>query len=140
MLLHPQLQQDCFILGQFELSALLLLNDAQYPWFILVPQRENISEIHHLSSAEQQLFIQESSLLALAIEKTFAADKINIAALGNMVPQLHIHHIARFKADKAWPKPVWGMFPAIAYTANAAQTIREQMTSALPSLRPIQGA
>jgi diadenosine tetraphosphate (Ap4A) HIT family hydrolase len=137
MILHPQLQQDCFIIGTFELSLVLLLNDSQYPWFILVPQRANISEIHHLSQEEQQQFIRESSTLATAIEKTFSADKMNVAALGNMVPQLHIHHIARFKDDIAWPKPVWGLFPAKPYAKDAHQDIISRIKTHLPSLQSI---
>ena len=127
MILHPQLEKDCFVVGQFPLCALLLLNDANYPWFILVPQREGITEIHQLSEEDQQQLMRESSLLAAAIEKEFNADKINIAALGNMVPQLHIHHIVRYKSDPAWPAPVWGKFPAIPYTPADAERLSERM-------------
>lgn len=116
MILHDQLKQDCFVLGRFSLSALLLMNDSRYPWFILVPQREGIREIYQLSEADQQQLIHESSLLAACIEKEFKADKINIAALGNVVPQLHIHHIVRYRTDPVWPAPVWGKMPATAYS------------------------
>ncbi len=135
MILHPQLRQDCFILGSFELSLLLLLNDSQYPWFILVPQRENIREIHDLNTADQQQLMTESCLLAKTIASLFDADKINVAALGNMVPQLHMHHIARFTSDKAWPKPVWGAFPAVPYSEAQVQTIKEQILTAIPALQ-----
>ncbi len=137
MILHPQLKQDCFILGSFELSLLLLLNDSQYPWFILVPQRENIREIHQLSPEEQQQLIKESSLLAKTIETLFKADKINVAAIGNMVPQLHVHHIARFTTDIAWPKPVWGTFPAVPYNEEQVQSIRQDIVAAIPSLQQL---
>jgi len=137
MILHPQLKQDCFVLGRFDLSLLLLLNDSQYPWFILVPQRENIKEIHHLTESEQQQFMKESSKLASALETTFRADKINVAALGNMVPQLHIHHIARFTTDPAWPKPVWGVLPAIPYTQEQADAMKQQILSALPEIKAV---
>ncbi len=90
--------------------------DANYPWFILVPDRENITEIHQLDDTEQQQLIIESSALSRTISMQFNADKINIAALGNMVPQLHIHHIVRYKTDAAWPAPVWGKLPAKPYT------------------------
>jgi len=123
MILHPQLEQDCFVVGRFPLSVLLLLNDANYPWFILVPQRQDVSEIHQLSETDQQQLMRESSLLAACIEKEFKADKINIAALGNMVPQLHIHHIVRYKDDPAWPAPVWGKFPAVAYSEAVAASL-----------------
>jgi diadenosine tetraphosphate (Ap4A) HIT family hydrolase len=83
------------VVGRFSLCHLLLMNDANYPWFILVPDRQNISEIFQLSPVDRQLLTEESSCLAESLAQTFAADKINIAALGNMVPQLHIHHIVR---------------------------------------------
>lgn len=137
MILHPQLQQDCFILGQFELCLLLLMNDNQYPWFILVPQRENIREIHHLTADEQIQLMQESSRLASALEQAFAADKINVAALGNVVPQLHIHHIARYTTDAAWPKPVWGLLPAKPYTDDEFQVVSQHIKAHLPMLQEV---
>jgi len=123
MILHAQLEKDCFVIGRFSLCALLLLNDSRYPWFILVPQREGITEIHQLTAADQQQLMRESCLLAAWIEKEFNADKINVAALGNMVPQLHIHHIVRYKTDPAWPAPVWGKFPAVPYDTAAVAEI-----------------
>jgi diadenosine tetraphosphate (Ap4A) HIT family hydrolase len=127
MILHPQLEQDCSVVGQFPLCVLLLLNDANYPWFILVPQREGITEIHQLSEEDQQQLMRESSMLAVCIEKEFKAEKINIAALGNMVPQLHIHHIVRYKSDLAWPAPVWGKFPTSSYATADAEQLSERM-------------
>ena len=90
--------------------------DANYPWFILVPDRENITEIHQLNDNDQQQLITESSKLSAVVSEQFNADKINIAALGNLVPQLHIHVIARHTTDVAWPAPVWGKHPAIPYS------------------------
>ncbi len=130
-MLHPQLQQDCFVAGRFPLSVLLLHNDANYPWFILVPQRRDVSEIHQLSTADQQQLTRESSRLAACIEREFKADKINIAALGNIVPQLHIHHIVRYKTDPAWPAPVWGKIPAVPYSKQAAASLCARMRTAL---------
>ena len=92
------------------------MKDSNYPWFILVPDRENITEIHQLNESDQQQLIAESSTLARIIDKQFNADKINIAALGNLVSQLHIHHIVRYKTDAAWPSPVWGKIPAKPYS------------------------
>jgi len=123
MILHPQLEQDCFVLGCFPLSVLLLMNDSRYPWFVLVPQRQGISEIHQLSDQDQQQLMRESSVLAGCIETEFNADKINIAALGNVVPQLHIHHIVRYRNDPAWPAPVWGKFPALAYSQQDSDAL-----------------
>ena len=103
------------------------MKDANYPWFILVPDRENISEIHQLAPTDQQQLIVESSMLSKTISEQFMADKINIAALGNVVPQLHIHHIVRYKTDAAWPAPVWGKHPALPYT----ETSIDQLVSKL---------
>ena len=114
--LHPQLENDCIKLGEFTLCSLLLVNDSNYPWFILLPNRENISELHHLQTMDQQQFLIESMYLSQCLEDVFEPDKLNIAALGNVVPQLHIHHIVRFKSDACWPLPVWGNRPAVAYT------------------------
>lgn len=114
--LYPQLAADCIVLGDFPISRLLLLNDANYPWFILVPRRSGATEIYHLSEEEQSALIKESSYLASNLADTFAARKMNVASLGNMVPQLHIHHIVRYEDDAAWPAPVWGKVEAIPYS------------------------
>jgi len=111
------------VVGRFALSALLLLDDSTFPWFILVPQRQNVREIHQLSEPDQQQLMRESSLLAACIEKEFHADKINIAALGNVVPQLHIHHIVRYRTDPVWPAPVWGKLPPMAYSKSDADDL-----------------
>lgn len=113
--LHPQLAADCFVVGDLPLCRVLMMNEARYPWFILVPRRAGMREIHHLSAADQQQFWQESAQFSQLLEDQFQPDKLNVAALGNMVPQLHIHHIARYKEDAAWPAPVWGKFTPQAY-------------------------
>ena len=114
--LHPTLKKDCIELGQLELCRVLLMNDSQFPWLILVPERENISEIYQLTADDQQQLVRESSYIAEQLAILFQADKMNIAALGNMVPQLHIHHVVRYKTDKAWPAPIWGKFDAVTYS------------------------
>jgi len=129
--LHSQLKKDSIKIGHFSLSQLLLINDSQYPWFVLVPERINLIEIYQLSEPEQILLQQESSLLASTLVNCFKADKINIAAIGNLVPQLHIHHIVRYKHDVAWPAPVWGKFDAIPYTEQQIKKIKIQMADAL---------
>ncbi|MDN3610630.1 HIT domain-containing protein [Vibrio ostreicida] len=106
--LHPQLLKDTDIIGHLPLCLVLLHKDNAVPWVILVPKRENLTELHQLSLSDQQQFLLESRAVSLAIEKTFQPDKLNLGAIGNRVPQLHIHHIARFKNDLAWPEPVWG--------------------------------
>ncbi|MCK9396564.1 MAG: HIT family protein [Methylobacter sp.] len=114
--LHPRLEQDCITIGRFELCRLLMMNDSRYPWFILVPERADLQEIYQLSKAERELLTEESSYLAENMAALYKADKMNIAAIGNLVPQLHIHHIVRYQTDKAWPAPVWGKFAAVPYT------------------------
>ncbi len=113
--LHPRLQQDCISIGRFDLCRLLMMNDSQYPWFILVPEIVDVSELYQLTKAQRALFIEESCYLAEQLAELFNADKMNIANIGNMVAQLHIHHIVRYQTDIAWPAPVWGKFPAISY-------------------------
>ncbi len=115
--LHPQLLADTLLLGKFDLSWVLLHRDANYPWCILVPAREDVREIHHLDTEDQYALIRESSHLAEVMTDLFAPKKMNLAALGNRVPQLHLHHVARFENDAAWPNPIWGAVPALDYQA-----------------------
>jgi diadenosine tetraphosphate (Ap4A) HIT family hydrolase len=129
--LHPQLERDTIHVGDFELCHVLLMNDVRYPWVILVPQRENKSEIYQLTESEQQQLLTESSFLCQAMSELFSADKMNIGALGNMVEQLHIHHIARFKTDATWPKPVWGIGQAETYSDIAKTAMLSQLRQAL---------
>jgi diadenosine tetraphosphate (Ap4A) HIT family hydrolase len=131
--LHPQLAKDCLLLGHFPLCRLLLMNDTNYPWFILVPNRDDVSEIYQLEDADQALLIRESSSLSACLMQVFKGDKLNVAALGNIVPQLHIHHIVRYKNDSAWPGPVWGKVPAEPYTQEQLVAITQQVLSALPA-------
>ena len=114
--LHLRLQQDCISIGRFELCRLLMMNDNQYPWFILVPEIADVSELYQLDKTQREIFMAESCYLAEQLADLFQADKINIANIGNMVPQLHIHHIVRYQTDIAWPAPVWGKFAAVPYT------------------------
>ena len=113
--IHPQLLNDCLVLGRFSLCHLLLVKDSNYPWFILVPDRDGIQEIYQLSESDQVQLINESSMVSEKLMRIFEGDKLNVAALGNQVPQLHLHHIVRFKTDPAWPGPIWGKVPALAY-------------------------
>jgi diadenosine tetraphosphate (Ap4A) HIT family hydrolase len=123
--LHPQLKKDCVSLGRLNLCQLLIMNDSQFPWFILVPEIYGITEIYQLSKQQQNALIEESSVLAELLNKHFKADKINIAAIGNLVPQLHVHHVVRYHSDKAWPAPVWGKFSTIPYTEQELlETVR----------------
>jgi len=114
--LHTQLAKDCVLLGDLPLCRVLLMNDELYPWLILVPRREQIAEIFQLSRLDQQQLMDEASSVASVLAGHFCADKMNVAALGNMVPQLHLHIIVRYRGDAAWPRPVWGAAPAQLYT------------------------
>ncbi len=121
--LHAQLVKDCFQVMDLSLCRLLLLNDANYPWMILVPMRNNISEIYQLNAVDRSQLMVESDVLSRFMVKQFNPDKLNIAALGNLVPQLHIHHIARYQDDPVWPAPVWGKKTAKAYTEDEANRL-----------------
>lgn len=122
--LHPQLAKDCVVLGDLALSRVLLCKDSNYPWLILVPKREEVREIHDLIKADQLQLIEESSAVSVLLAEHFGADKMNVAALGNMVPQLHLHHVVRFTDDAAWPKPIWGVVDSRPYSdQNLQKTI-----------------
>lgn len=137
--LHPRLQHDCIIIGSFELSLLLLMNDNHYPWFILVPQRADVSEIYQLNENDRQLLQTESCVLAQTLATVYHADKMNIAAIGNLVPQLHLHHVARYQTDAAWPAPIWGKFPATSYSDEQIAKQKQLVQAALsPSLKFIE--
>ena len=125
--LDSRLQQDSLVLGEFPLCQLLLSKDANYPWFILVPKRAGISELFELDAAEQQQLWQETTLLAEALKASYAADKMNVATLGNVVSQLHMHVIVRQRDDAAWPAPVWGKCAPVGYTDDQLQAVRQRL-------------
>lgn len=127
--LAPQLAADCIVLGDLALCRVLLMNDARYPWLILVPRRADITELYQLSAVEQAQLMVESSQVGTALMTIFSGDKLNIAALGNVVPQLHIHHVVRYKADETWPAPVWGKGKAIAYLPEELVAVREALAT-----------
>jgi diadenosine tetraphosphate (Ap4A) HIT family hydrolase len=128
--LHPQLAQDTFFVGDFPLSTCRLMNDMQFPWLILVPRVPGITELYELSQADQEQFLRESSWLSSQLARVFRADKMNVAALGNVVPQLHFHHVVRYQNDVAWPKPVWGT-PAVPYSNDVLAHMRQTLMLAL---------
>jgi len=125
--LDPRLVTDTIAIGDFPLCRLLLMNDSQYPWFILVPRRAGVTELYHLPAAEQQQLMAEISELSETLADLFQARKMNVATLGNMVPQLHVHVIARQATDPAWPGPVWGKVPAIPYTTEELARVRSKL-------------
>jgi len=129
--LDPRLAADTFLVGETPLCQLLLMNDARYPWLILVPRRGDITEPFELGEADQAQLWQESMRLGEAMKAHFAADKLNIAALGNQVAQLHVHHIARFHVDAAWPGPVWGVGSAVPYGDAARDALMGELRGVL---------
>jgi diadenosine tetraphosphate (Ap4A) HIT family hydrolase len=128
--LDYRLQNDCVEVGSLMVSRILLMKDANYPWLILVPQRDDVSEVYHLDVDDQEQLIWESSFVAERLMETYGGDKMNIAALGNVVPQLHIHHVMRKQSDPAWPNPVWGAVPSKAYSRSALRYRVEQLQEA----------
>ncbi|WXL24324.1 HIT domain-containing protein [Ectopseudomonas mendocina] len=129
--IDSQLQRDTVWLGDFPLSSLLLMNDSQYPWFILVPRREDVSELFQLSAEDQQQLWHETTSLAETLKDCFAADKMNVATLGNVVSQMHMHVIVRRKTDVSWPAPVWGRHPAKPYTPDELEALKVRLRAVL---------
>ncbi len=125
--LDSRLQQDTLLVGDFPLCRLLLMNDRQYPWFILVPRREDVSELFQLDANDQLALWQETTALAELLKDTFAADKMNVATLGNMVSQLHMHVIVRRRDDAAWPAPVWGKHAAQPYSEEQVAAVKARL-------------
>lgn len=124
--LHAQLDKDTVPVGDLALSRVLLMNDGNYPWLILVPRCDDAIELFQLSPIDQRQLIGEISAVSAALASHFHADKINVAALGNIVPQLHVHIIVRYQDDAAWPRPVWGAKPPRPYSEEVlAATVAE---------------
>jgi diadenosine tetraphosphate (Ap4A) HIT family hydrolase len=134
--LHSQLATDCIELANLPLCKLLLCNDSAYPWFILVPKINDITDIYQLDWQQQQQLLNESSLLSELVMQTFSGDKMNVAALGNMVEQLHVHHVVRYKNDISWPKPIWGQQPLTPYTDIELVALKDKL---LPKLAAVFG-
>lgn len=132
--LDPVLLHDCEVLGSFDLCQVLLMRDANYPWCILVPNVPGACEIFDLSAQQQQQLNLESNTLLAYLSREFQADKMNVAALGNVVSQLHIHHIVRYHNDVAWPKPVWGVCPAKAYDDKGLNELTSRLCNGFAQL------
>lgn len=129
-----RLLNDCEVIGKFDLCHVLLMRDANYPWCVLVPDREGMKEVFDLSEADQKQLNLESNTVLKYLKGAFNADKMNVAALGNIVSQLHIHHIVRYETDKAWPGPVWGAFPSEAYSEDALEKCITRLKQGFASL------
>jgi len=130
-LLDKTLNKDSVAMGEFTLCRLLLMNDSQFPWFVLVPMREDKSEVYQLSDKDQSQLWLESRLLSVALMDLYKGDKLNIAAIGNVVSQLHLHHVVRFKEDACWPKPIWGQLPMKAYNTDHVEKIKQSLLAPL---------
>jgi diadenosine tetraphosphate (Ap4A) HIT family hydrolase len=107
--LHPQLARDTIAIGDLTLSRVLLMADANYPWLLLVPRRSGLVELLDLDEADRAQLMSEITHASRGLKTVTLCDKLNIAAIGNIVSQLHIHIVARRRTDSAWPKPVWGL-------------------------------
>ena len=121
--LHPRLQADSIPIGELTLSAALLVNDARFPWLMLVPQRANVSELTDLTDADSSMLMQELRVATRVMLALAQPDKVNVGALGNVVPQLHVHVIGRYRSDPAWPNPVWGFGTPEPYPDHAAAAL-----------------
>jgi diadenosine tetraphosphate (Ap4A) HIT family hydrolase len=129
--LDPQLAADTAMLGKFALSRVLLMNDARYPWLVLVPEKADLAEIIDLAPADRQQLMTEISAASEALKALFNPDKLNIGALGNRVRQLHVHVLARFVSDEAWPGPVWGVGKAQPYPPHMAGVTMDRIEAEL---------
>lgn len=136
--LHERLEADTISLGRTDLCEIRLMNDRTWPWVLLVPRRPGIREIYQLSVADQQQLLAESSILGEGMMAAFGGDKLNVAALGNRVPQLHLHHIVRREGDIGWPGPVWGVQMPVPYGEDELERCREELEPVLTQL--INGA
>ena len=129
--LDQKLADDSIFVADWPLSQLRLINDSRFPWLVLVPRLSNIEEIFQLSDEDQQQLLQESSQLAKILSASYEADKLNVAALGNVVRQLHVHHIVRYVGDCCYPSPVWGVGEAVSYTEQELRLCLEMLHDSL---------
>ena len=130
--LDPRLEADSSPVTDLALSKLRLSTDARFPWLILVPQRAEMADIIDLDDMEQAILFDEIVLVSRALRTATACHKLNVAALGNQVRQLHVHVIARFETDAAWPRPVWGAGDAVAYEPAARDRLVAALRENLP--------
>lgn len=132
--LDDRLAADTHLIGDLPLSRLLLMNDDRYPWVILVPRVDAAREVIDLDQQQQAQLWLESAQVALALRERWSGDKLNIGTLGNLVPQLHVHHVMRGVDDPAWPGPVWGHSPAKPYSKKMLDDTLARWREVLPSM------
>jgi diadenosine tetraphosphate (Ap4A) HIT family hydrolase len=128
--LHPTLARDTVEVGRLPLCRVLLMKDSRFHWLILVPERESVREIHELPPADRAALIEEIARASEVLTRLFRPDKLNVGALGNIVPQLHVHLVARSTSDPAWPGPVWGSGAAVPYEESELEEVRGRLTAA----------
>jgi diadenosine tetraphosphate (Ap4A) HIT family hydrolase len=133
--LHDGLARDTFALATWSLSRVLLMNDSAYPWLILVPEREGARDLVDLAARDRSTLIEECARASSILRTMVKPDKLNVAALGNVVPQLHVHVIARFTSDPAWPKPIWGVRPPTPYGEAARADFKTRFDAAAAANR-----
>lgn len=129
--LHSRLAADTAFVADWKLCRVLLMNDARYPWLILVPRRNDVTEIFELAPEDREMLMAEIALVSERLKHFTHAAKINVGALGNLVPQLHTHIVARNPGDAAWPGPVWGHGRAEPYSASALETLVGELVKTL---------
>lgn len=127
MNLHPTLARDTVEVARLALCRVLLMKDRRFPWLILVPERDLVREIHELPAGDRAVLIEEIARASEALTRLVQPDKVNVGALGNVVPQLHVHVVARFAADPAWPGPVWGSGAAVPYPDGELEEMRRRL-------------
>lgn len=132
--LHPQLAADTVEVCELALSRVLLMDNAHWPWLILVPRRNGLRELSDLTRAERIILSDDVDAASRVLQARFSPDKLNVAALGNVVEQLHVHVIARHRTDPAWPAPVWGHQPPVHYASFARQHLRDALAVAFATL------
>jgi diadenosine tetraphosphate (Ap4A) HIT family hydrolase len=132
--LDARLKADTIPVGILALSRVLLMNDTRFPWLILVPAREGLREIYDLDASGRAMLIEEVAGVSRALESLYQPDKINVGALGNIVPQLHVHVVVRCQGDAAWPGPVWGAGEAVPYTVAAQGEVVARLSAAIEGL------
>jgi diadenosine tetraphosphate (Ap4A) HIT family hydrolase len=132
-LLDPHIEADSVPVTALAVSDLRLMDDSRFPWLLLVPRTPGLAEIIDLAAGDRALLFDEIVAVSTALKATTGCDKLNVAALGNVVRQLHVHVIARFKTDPAWPRPVWGVGERVAYEAATRDRLIDRIRAALPA-------
>lgn len=127
--LDERLQNDTILIGRLPLCQVLLMNDKRYPWVILVPARNDVFELYHLSESDRTQLMKESTMVTEKMADHYSAKSMNVAALGNVVPQMHMHHVVRKEDDPAWPKPVWGHSAGVAYSPDELEARVKELQS-----------